>query len=150
MRLFRQVETVKKRRVTIVSAAVVLSMVAVACGSPAELTLDEPVNSVAEEQSQPTQQEPAIEDDSADDPEETATEAPPSSETVPLVPSAPIVRLSAEEASANAEANLGSLQSTAESAFDIEVLSVADGGVTTLSSVVDGDRAVMVWFWAPH
>lgn len=38
----------------------------------------------------------------------------------------------------------------AHSAFDVEVLSVADGSISTLRDVVDGDRPVLVWFYAPH
>ena len=32
----------------------------------------------------------------------------------------------------------------------IEVLDVESGGVTTLADAVDGDRPVLLWFWAPH
>ncbi len=31
-----------------------------------------------------------------------------------------------------------------------EMLDVRTGEPTTLSDVVDGDRAVVVWYWAPH
>jgi hypothetical protein len=31
-----------------------------------------------------------------------------------------------------------------------EVLDVADGSVQSLTSAVDGDRPVLLWFWAPH
>ncbi len=31
-----------------------------------------------------------------------------------------------------------------------EVLDVSDGSVQTLRTVVDGDRPVLIWFWAPH
>lgn len=53
---------------------------------------------------------------------------------------------SAENAAA---ANIPNLQS-AEVVFDVEVLSVADGSVSSLREVVTGDRPVLVWFWAPH
>ena len=53
---------------------------------------------------------------------------------------------SAEHAAAE---NLPNLQS-GETAFDVEVLSVADGSAVTVRSVVTGDRPVLVWFWAPH
>ena len=32
----------------------------------------------------------------------------------------------------------------------VEVLDVVSGGVTTLAEAVDGDRPVLLWFWAPH
>lgn len=53
---------------------------------------------------------------------------------------------SAEEAAA---ANLPNL-ATGETVFDVEVLSVADGSVSSLRDTVTGDRPVLVWFWAPH
>ncbi len=31
-----------------------------------------------------------------------------------------------------------------------EVLDVSDGAVQTLRTAVDGDRPVLLWFWAPH
>lgn len=48
-----------------------------------------------------------------------------------------------------AEKNLPNLQS-ADDARDIELLSVSDGSVATLRDAVDGDRPVLLWFWAPH
>ena len=60
-----------------------------------------------------------------------------------------ITKLSAEEAEANAAANQPNLRS-ADDALDIEVLTVADGGVATLREVVKGDRPVLLWFFAPH
>jgi hypothetical protein len=60
-----------------------------------------------------------------------------------------ITKLSAEEAEANAAANQPNLQ-PADDALDIEVLTVADGGVATLREVVKGDRPVLLWFFAPH
>lgn len=48
-----------------------------------------------------------------------------------------------------AEQNLPHLQ-TADDARDIELLSVSDGSVATLREAVDGDRPVLLWFWAPH
>ena len=56
----------------------------------------------------------------------------------------------AEQALAAAEANLSTLNSSGATVFDIEVLSVADGGITTLNDVVDGDKPVLLWFWSPH
>lgn len=50
---------------------------------------------------------------------------------------------------AAATANMSNLQS-AESVFDVEVLSVDDGSVASLRDVVTGDRPVLVWFYAPH
>ena len=37
-----------------------------------------------------------------------------------------------------------------DNVLDIEVLAVADGSVSTLRDAVDGDRPVLVWFYAPH
>ncbi len=54
------------------------------------------------------------------------------------------------DAAAAAAVNIPTLNSTAATVFDIEVLDVADGGVTTLNEVVDGDRPVLLWFWSPH
>ncbi len=31
-----------------------------------------------------------------------------------------------------------------------EVLAVDDGSIQTLQDAVDGDRPVLLWFWAPH
>jgi len=31
-----------------------------------------------------------------------------------------------------------------------EVLDVDDGSVQTLRTAVEGDRPVLLWFWAPH
>lgn len=48
-----------------------------------------------------------------------------------------------------AEENSASLEQASD-VRDFEVLSVYDGSVTTLRETVDGDRPVLVWFWAPH
>jgi len=48
-----------------------------------------------------------------------------------------------------AAANAESLEESAD-VRDFEVLSVYDGSITTLRDTVDGDRPVLVWFWAPH
>jgi hypothetical protein len=61
----------------------------------------------------------------------------------------PPVSLPRDEALAAADANLPNLQ-TSDDARDIEVLSVTSGEITSLRSVVTGDRPVLVWFWAPH
>lgn len=53
---------------------------------------------------------------------------------------------SAEE---TAEANIASLQ-PADDITAYEVLNVADGTVATLAEVADGDRPVLLWFYAPH
>ncbi len=42
------------------------------------------------------------------------------------------------------------LLATPDDVRDVEVLSVADGSITTLRAAVDGDRPVLLWFWAPH
>lgn len=48
-----------------------------------------------------------------------------------------------------AEDNIPLLES-ADSVFDVEVLDVADGSISTLRDVVTGDRPVLVWFYSPH
>ncbi len=53
---------------------------------------------------------------------------------------------SAEE---TAEENQSELESS-DDARDIEVLAVADGSVSTIRAAVDGDRPVLLWFYAPH
>jgi len=52
-------------------------------------------------------------------------------------------------ASSTAEANLEQLE-RADDIRDFEVLNVVDGSITTLRDEVDGDRPVLLWFWAPH
>ena len=52
----------------------------------------------------------------------------------------------AVEAAAAAEDALA----VTDSPITTEVLNVADGTATTLQDAVDGDRAVLLWFWAPH
>ena len=47
------------------------------------------------------------------------------------------------------EANLDLLQ-PADDARDVQILSVADGSITSLREAVDGDRPVLLWFWSPH
>jgi hypothetical protein len=42
------------------------------------------------------------------------------------------------------------LLSTPDDVRDVEVLSVADGSITTLRAAIDRDRPVLLWFWAPH
>lgn len=48
-----------------------------------------------------------------------------------------------------AEQNTG-LLTVSEDPLDTEVLSVTDGSVASLRAVVDGDRPVLLWFYAPH
>ena len=59
----------------------------------------------------------------------------------------------AEEAGASVEetaaANIELLE-PADDARDVEVLAVQDGSISTLRAAVDGDRPVLLWFWAPH
>ena len=56
------------------------------------------------------------------------------------------------EASAAGEAaaqNIDNLQQS-DNVLDIEVLDVADGSISSLREAVDGDRPVLLWFYAPH
>lgn len=48
-----------------------------------------------------------------------------------------------------ADANRDDLQQTGN-VLDIEVLDVSDGSKSTLRTAVDGDRPVLLWFYAPH
>ena len=57
--------------------------------------------------------------------------------------------VSVEQAAANADANIDSLASSDDVRL-IEVLDVSTGNATSLAQAVDGDRPVLVWFWAPH
>ena len=53
------------------------------------------------------------------------------------------------EAVAAAEANEGQLQ-VAGNIATTELLDARTGEITSLSDAVSGDRAVLVWYWAPH
>lgn len=78
---------------------------------------------------------------------ETSTTADVESQESAEAPSTPdSATLSPGEA---AERNIPLLQ-TPEDVWDVEVLSVADGSITTLREAVDGDRPILLWFWAPH
>lgn len=55
----------------------------------------------------------------------------------------------AQSAIAAAESNQGSLQLSGDLAVS-ELLDARTGEITNLSEVVTGDRAVLVWYWAPH
>jgi len=48
-----------------------------------------------------------------------------------------------------AAANQNDLEQGAD-VLDIEVLDVSDGAKATLRDAVDGDRPVLLWFYAPH
>ena len=56
------------------------------------------------------------------------------------------------EASAAGSAAADNIDNLAESdnVLDIEVLDVADGSISSLRNAVDGDRPVLLWFYAPH
>lgn len=53
------------------------------------------------------------------------------------------------DAASTAEVNQANL-ATSDDVRDIEVLSVDDGSISSLRDAVDGDRPVLLWFWAPH
>jgi len=80
------------------------------------------------------------------DPVETATGSGTDSPAVGSADDGDTGAVSAEEA---AESNLALIQ-PADDARDQEVLDVRDGSVATLRDAVDGDRPVLIWFWAPH
>lgn len=52
-------------------------------------------------------------------------------------------------ASEAAATNIETLEASSD-VRDFEILSVNDGSKTTLRDAIDGDRPVLVWFWAPH
>lgn len=54
-----------------------------------------------------------------------------------------------EAALAAGATNEGQLALSADLATT-QVLNTADGAATSLSEVVTGDRAVLLWYWAPH
>ena len=54
-----------------------------------------------------------------------------------------------EAAAAAAEANIELLDG-GTTPFDFEVLNVHDGSISSVEEVVDGDRAVLLWFFSPH
>jgi len=128
-------------------------LVLTACGGEANdvaSSASAPTTSAGEDASAstagPATEAPATEQAAAgtepvDDDGSSETSAP--SETVS------IQRLSADEAIANAETNQSALQS-ADDVLDIETLAIADGSAQTLREVVDGDRPVLLWFFAPH
>lgn len=59
---------------------------------------------------------------------------------------------STPEAAAAGDAAAANQDDLAQSdnVLDIEVLDVADGSKATLRDAVDGDRPVLLWFYAPH
>jgi hypothetical protein len=54
-----------------------------------------------------------------------------------------------ENAAEVAAANINSLVAHEDIRL-LEVLDVDTGEPTTIAEVVDGDRPVLLWFWAPH
>ena len=48
-----------------------------------------------------------------------------------------------------ADANLAQLQLDGDIA-STQLLNAATGEISSLGDVVTGDRAVLVWYWAPH
>ena len=55
----------------------------------------------------------------------------------------------AEAAGSAAADNIDDLAQS-DNVLDIEVLDVADGSISSLRAAVDGDRPVLLWFYAPH
>lgn len=55
----------------------------------------------------------------------------------------------AAAANAEAAANIDNLEQSND-VFDIELLDVSDGSVSTLGQAIDGDRPVLIWFYSPH
>ena len=48
-----------------------------------------------------------------------------------------------------AAANMALLEAS-DDARAQQVLDVFDGSISSLRDAVDGDRPVLIWFWAPH
>lgn len=61
----------------------------------------------------------------------------------------PTVSLDPAEAASQAEANADAIETT-DDGRTTQILSIADGSITTLQQAVTGDRPVLLWFWAPH
>ncbi len=82
----------------------------------------------------------------------TTTPAP-TTAAVPATTAAPTTTtaksLTRQEILDAAADNSSKLQPNADRRL-IEVLNVADGSITSLVDAVDGDRPVLLWFWAPH
>lgn len=55
-----------------------------------------------------------------------------------------------EQAAADAAKEVIANLESSSDVRDFEVLDVASGNPTTLRDVVDGDRPVLLWFFAPH
>lgn len=94
-----------------------------------------PADGQLDETGEPT---PTAESVDSTDPAESASAASPAAPAEPTLPP--------EEAAA---ANQPLLQRS-DDARDIEVLSVVDGSISTLRDAVEGDRPILLWFWAPH
>jgi len=104
--------------------------------SNATAPVDESVTDAGE--GEPTQSMP---DDSVPEPEAEPIDEAPVEEAAPVDDG-----LTVDE---RAEQSVATLVA-ADHPFDYEVVGVSDGAKTTLREVVDGDRPVLLWFWAPH
>ncbi len=130
---------------------VVLAVIAAACGGAQEITL----GNATEAQTPTSASEPDVDEAPEDtDPEETEVEEveveeePAEPDDAPPETSAPVV-VTTEEAAAAAEANLALLDG-GETVFDYDVLDVQTGAISSIEQAVDGDRSVLLWFFAPH
>lgn len=56
-------------------------------------------------------------------------------------------------------ATTAALESATNNSFELELtgdittsemIDVATGDITTIPDLIDGDKAVLVWYWAPH
>jgi len=123
--------------------------------APADVEAPASPTEASETTEAPTAEAPAVADETAAPAEEAPTaEAPTAEASAEPVEAAASSRpaiqdLSAEEAIANAAANIDALAG-GESLIDFEVLAVADGSAQTLRNVVTGDRPVLLWFFSPH
>ena len=142
-----------------------VALFASACGGSSSVTLaddsgspslaplvenDDPESTGAESESEPRGSEDTAMSDDADSEGTTSGggDTDPVDEPEPETedPDDPTAGLSPEEAAA---VNQPLLQES-DDARDIEVLSVADGSISSLREAVVGDRPVLLWFWAPH
>ena len=137
--------------IRLLTCAVIVAIVATACGLDDATTISEPVTTEAVDAAAPnaTQQEPSGTADHSESP--TAAEAAPDTEPAASEDTA---RSSASED--NAASDGAADDSTAAAPVDpgdvpdFEMINIQTGAAVNLQSVVDGSTPLLFWFWAPH
>ena len=129
-------------RIRLIICAVIVALVAAACGSDDATTISEPTITDAVDAAvpDPAQPEPSDTGDHAESP--TAPEAAP--EPAPASSEETASSSAAEDdAAAAAPVDPGDVP-------DFEMIDVHTGTPVNLQSVVDGSTPLLFWFWAPH